>query len=54
MNYKYITGKILEIDKSSGWTDGMLLEEIYPESSFVSGNNPESMMMKPFIAMQIS
>ena len=49
MNYKYITGKVLEIDKSSGWTDGMLLEEIYPESSFVSGNNPESMMIKPFI-----
>ena len=49
MNYKFITGEVLEIDKSSGWTDGMLLEEIYPESSFVSGNNPESMMMKPFI-----
>ena len=49
MNYKFITGEVLEIDKFSGWTDGMLLEEIYPESSFVSGNNPESMMMKPFI-----
>ena len=49
MKYKYITGKVLEIDPKSGWTDGMLLEEIYPDSSFVSGNNPESMMMKPFI-----
>ena len=49
MKYKYITGKVLEIDPKSGWTDGMLLEEIYPDSSFVSGNNPESMMMKPLI-----
>ena len=49
MKYKYISGKVLEIDPKSGWKDGMLLEEIYPDSSFVSGNNPESMMMKPFI-----
>ena len=38
MKYKYITGKVLEIDPKSGWKDGMLLEEIYPDSSFVSGN----------------
>ena len=44
-----VNKKVLEIDPKSGWTDGMLLEEIYPDSSFVSGNNPESMMMKPFI-----
>ena len=47
MKYKYITGKVLEIDPKSGWKDGMLLEEIYPDSSFVRGNNPERMMMKP-------
>ena len=37
MNYKYITGQVLEIDPSSGWTDGTLLQDIYPDSSFVSG-----------------
>ena len=42
MNYKFITGEVLEIDKSSGWTDGMLLEEIYPESSFVSETTPKA------------
>ena len=49
MNYKYITGQVLEIDPSSGWTDGTLLQDIYPASSFVSGNNTDSMQMKPEI-----
>ena len=49
MNYKYITGQVLEIDPSSGWTDGTLLQDIYPDSSFVSGNNTDSMQMKPEI-----
>ena len=49
MNYKYITGQVLEIAPTSGWTDGTLLQDIYPDSSFVSGNNPDSMQMKPEI-----
>ena len=49
MNYKYITGQVLEIDPTSGWTDGTLLQDIYPDSSFVSGNNTDSMQMKPEI-----
>ena len=49
MKYKYITGQVLEIDPSSGWTDGTLLQDIYPDSSFVSGNNTDSMQMKPVI-----
>ena len=49
MNYKYITGQVLEIDPSSGWTDGTLLQDIYPDSYFVSGNNTDSMQMKPEI-----
>ena len=49
MNYKYITGQVLEIDSSSGWTDGTLLSDIYPDTSFVSGNNTDSMQMKPKI-----
>ena len=49
MIYKYITGQVLDIDPSSGWTDGTLLQDIYPDSSFVSGNNTDSMQMKPEI-----
>ena len=49
MNYKYISGEVLAIDPSSGWTDGTLLKDIYPDSSFVSGNNTDSMQMKPEI-----
>ena len=30
-------------------TDGTLLKDIYPDSSFVSGNNTDSMQMKPEI-----
>ena len=48
-NYKYITGQVLEIAPTSGWTDGTLLQDIYPDSSFVSGNNQDSMQMKPEI-----
>ena len=54
MNYKYITGQVLEIDPSSGWTDGTLLQDIYPDSSFVSGNNTDSMQMKPEIKIKPS
>ena len=32
MNYKYITGEVLEINPNSGWTDGTLLQDIYPDS----------------------
>ena len=42
MNYKYITGEVLEINPASGWTDGTLLQDIYPDSSFVSGNNTDT------------
>ena len=34
MNYKYITGDNLEIT-SSGWADGTVLQDLYPDSSFV-------------------
>ena len=49
MNYKYISGEVLAMDPSSGWTDGTLLKDIYPDSSIVSGNNTDSMQMKPEI-----
>ncbi len=50
MNYKYITGEKLSLPEKTGWEDGMLLQDIYPDSSFVSGSkNPQSMRMKPVI-----
>ena len=49
MGYKYITGKVLEIT-GSGWPDGTVLQEIYPDTSFVSGvENPKGMKMVPII-----
>ena len=52
MNYKYITGDNLEIT-SSGWSEGTVLQDIYPDSSFVSGvENPQSMKMVPIIRDQ--
>ena len=36
MKYKYITGDNLEIT-STGWADGTVLQDLYPDSSFVSG-----------------
>ncbi len=49
MEYKYITGKVLEIT-GSGWPDGTVLQEIYPDTSFVSGvENPKGMKMVPVI-----
>jgi|TARA_Y100000996_G_C22273577_1_gene540993 acyl-coenzyme A thioesterase PaaI-like protein len=49
MEYKYITGKVLEIT-GSGWPDGTVLQEIYPDTSFVSGvENPKGMKMVPII-----
>ena len=50
MDYKYITGQALSLPEKTGWKDGMLLQDIYPDSSFVSGSkNPQSMRMKPVI-----
>ena len=49
MEYKYISGKVLEIT-GSGWPDGTVLQEIYPDTSFVSGvENPKGMKMVPII-----
>ena len=49
MGYKYITGKVLEIT-GSGWPDGTVLQEIYPDTSFVSGvENPKGMKTVPVI-----
>ena len=49
MNYKYITGDNLEIT-SSGWADGTVLQDLYPDSSFVSGvENSRGMKMIPVI-----
>ena len=49
MEYKSITGKVLEIT-GSGWPDGTVLQEIYPDTSFVSGvENPKGMKMVPII-----
>ena len=49
MEYKYITGKDLELT-GSGWPDGTVLQEIYPDTSFVSGvENPKGMKMVPVI-----
>lgn len=54
MNYKYITGETLSLPEKTGWEDGMLLQDIYPDSSFVSGSkNPQSMRMKPVIKNNI-
>ena len=50
MEYKYISGNALALPEKTGWDDGMLLQDIYPDSSFVSGSkNPQSMRMKPVI-----
>ncbi len=50
MKYRYITGDVLTLPEKTVWGDGMLLQDIYPDSSFVSGSkNPQSMRMKPFI-----
>ena len=54
MKYKYITGEALSLPEKTGWEDGMLLQDIYPDSSFVSGSkNPQSMRMKPIIKNNI-
>ena len=37
MNYKYISGEVLSLPEDTTWTDGMKLQDIYPNSSFVSG-----------------
>ena len=54
MKYKYITGEALSLPEKTGCEDGMLLQDIYPDSSFVSGSkNPQSMRMKPIIKNNI-
>ena len=46
MEYKYISGNALALPKKTGWEEGMLLQDLYPDSSFVSGSkNPQSMRM---------
>ncbi len=50
MEYKYITGESLPLPNKTVWEEGMLLQDIYPDSSFVSGSkNPQSMRMKPIV-----
>ena len=50
MEYKYITGESLPLPSKTVWEEGMLLQDIYPDSSFVSGSkNPQSMRMKPIV-----
>ena len=52
MDYKFITGNNLEIT-NPGWSEGTVLQDIYPDSSFVSGvENPQSMKMVPVIRDQ--
>ena len=52
MDYKFITGDNLAIT-SPGWSEGTVLQDIYPDSSFVSGvENPQSMKMVPVIRDQ--
>ena len=54
MKYKYITGEALSLPEKTGLEDWMLLQDIYPDSSFVSGSkNPQSMRMKPIIKNNI-
>ena len=53
MNYKYITGKNLGLSDNSGWTEGTIMQDIYPDSSFVSGTgNTHSMKIIPKIKDQ--
>ena len=50
MNYKYISGEVLSLPEDTTWTDGMKLQDIYPNSSFVSGTkNPEGMKIHPVV-----
>ena len=50
MNYKYISGEVLPLPEDTTWTDGMKLQDIYPNSSFVSGTkNPEGMKIHPVV-----
>ena len=47
MNYKYISGEV-PLPRRYSWCDGMKLQDIYPNSSFVSGTeNPEGMRIHP-------
>ena len=50
MNYKFITGEVLPLPENTTWTEGMKLQDIYPNSSFVSGTeNPEGMKIHPVV-----
>ncbi|MDB3981463.1 PaaI family thioesterase, partial [Acidimicrobiia bacterium] len=45
-----ISGISLPLPSKTVWEEGMLLQDIYPDSSFVSGSkNPQSMRMKPIV-----
>ena len=50
MSYKYITGEFLEIPTTSRFSNGVSLQDVYSDTSFVSGrNSPESMKLEPII-----
>ena len=50
MNYKFITGEVLPLPENTSWADGTKLQDIYPNSSFVSGTeNPEGMKIHPVV-----
>ena len=35
MNYKYISGEVLPLPEDTTWTDGMKLQDIYPNLSLI-------------------
>ena len=50
MNYKYISGEVLPLSEDTPWVEGTKLQDIYPNSSFVSGTkNPEGMKIHPVV-----
>ena len=50
MNYKYISGEVLPLSEETPWVEGTKLQDIYPNSSFVSGTkNPEGMKIHPVV-----
>ena len=47
---RYITGEILPLPEDTLWVEGTKLQDIYPNSSFVSGTeNPEGMKIHPVV-----
>ena len=50
MKYKYITGIFLVIPSNSNFSNGVSLQDVYSDTSFVSGrNSAESMKLEPTI-----